>query len=343
MYKLIRPLLFKLDAERSHDIAIKALNLASQNKSVCGLIKTRCKTDSLSLPVSVMGLNFPNRIGLAAGLDKHAQCINACSAMGFGFIETGTVTPLPQSGNEKPRLFRLPEHEAIINRMGFNSVGLDQFIQNFSKHKTNSIVGINLGKNATTPMENAADDYLIGMQRTYNLADYLTINLSSPNTKNLRELQRGDSFEQLLAVIRTEQSRLSDQYGKYTPVAIKIAPDLNQQEIESIAAACLKHKVDAIIATNTTIQRQMLANHPLAQETGGLSGKPVKQASTRVIQSLAHFLQGEIPVIGVGGISNAEDAIEKLEAGATLIQIYTAFIYQGPKLIKEIGAKLDSL
>ncbi len=287
-----------------------------------------------------MGLNFPNKIGLAAGLDKHAQCINAFSAMGFGFIETGTVTPKPQPGNEKPRLFRLPEHEAIINRMGFNSVGLDQFVKNLETHKSNSIIGINLGKNASTPIENAVDDYITGIQRTYTLADYLTINLSSPNTKNLRELQRGDSFEQLLIAIKNEQSRLSDQHGKYTPIAIKIAPDLEPEEIKSISDACLKNNVDAIIATNTTIQRSMLGQHPLAQETGGLSGKPVTEASTNVIRSLANILHNEIPIIGVGGIHSAQDAAEKIKAGASLVQIYTGLIYHGPKLISEIGRQL---
>jgi len=337
MYELIRPLLFKLDAERSHDIAIKVLGLASHSKTLCGLINTCCKANSLSAPVSVMGLNFPNRIGLAAGLDKHAQCIDALCAMGFGHIETGTVTPLPQAGNQKPRLFRLPEHKAIINRMGFNSVGLDQFIDNFNAHKADAIVGINLGKNATTPLENAVNDYILGMQQTYLLADYLTINLSSPNTKDLRELQRGDIFDQLIKTLKTEQKKLADKYGKYTPIAIKIAPDLDNDGIEAIAATCLKNNADAIIATNTTIQREMLGNHPFSQETGGLSGEPLRTASTRVIRSLTRVLDNEIPIIGVGGISSAEDANEKLQAGASLIQCYTGFIYKGPKLVKEIN------
>ena len=337
MYKQLRPILFKLDAETSHDLVIKALNFASKSSTVCNLIRKCCQSDSLANPVSVMGLEFPNRIGLAAGLDKHAQCINAFSALGFGFVEVGTVTPLPQSGNEKPRLFRLPEYDAIINRMGFNSVGLDVFIENISKHKANSIVGINLGKNALTPLENAADDYITGMQRTYLLADYLTINLSSPNTKNLRELQSGDSFDQLVMLLKNEQIRLSDQHCKQTPLVIKIAPDLEQKEIQEIATTCLKHKIDGIIATNTTIQRDLLDNHPLAKEAGGLSGPPVKVASTTVIRTLAEILQGEIPIIGAGGINSAYDAQEKVEAGADLVQIYTGFIYQGQQLLNDIG------
>ncbi len=336
MYEKLRPLLFKLDAELSHDLAIKTLSIASRSSTICNLIEKSCQHGLISDPITVMGLNFPNRIGLAAGLDKHAQCINAFSAMGFGFIETGTVTPLPQPGKDKPRLFRLPEYEAIINRMGFNSIGLDKFVKNFIRHQTDSIVGINLGKNAATPLENATDDYITGMQRTYMLADYLTINLSSPNTKQLRELQRGDDFEQLLTMLKQEQIRLSDQHGKYTPLVIKIAPDLDTKEIRDIAKSCLAHKIDGIIATNTTIQRDMLDNHPLAKESGGLSGPPVRQTSTRVILSLADILQGEIPIIGVGGINNVKNAEEKIQAGASLVQIYTGLIYRGPKLIREL-------
>ncbi len=342
MYKLLQPLLFKLDAELSHDLAIKTLSIANKHSALCSLISKSCRPESIHNPVNIMGLDFPNRVGLAAGLDKHAQCINAFAAMGFGFIETGTVTPLPQAGNEKPRLFRLPEHQAIINRMGFNSVGLDQFIKNYKKRNTDAIIGINLGKNAVTPLANAVNDYIKGMQRTFTLADYLTINLSSPNTKQLRELQRGDSFEQLVMILKREQTRLADQHGKYTPLAIKIAPDLSKQEIQDIAAACMTHKIDCIIATNTTTHREMLADHPLSHETGGLSGPPVKSASNQVIQTLANILQGEIPIIGVGGINCAEDAVEKIQMGANLVQIYTGLIYQGPRLIKEIGTALSS-
>ena len=342
MYQKIRPALFKLDAERSHDLSIKALQLASQNQAVCRQIKKYFHPQGHQSAVNVMGLEFPNRIGLAAGLDKHAQCINAFTAMGFGFIEAGTVTPAPQAGNEKPRLFRLTEHNAIINRMGFNSVGLEQFLENFSCHNSNSIVGINLGKNAATPMNDAASDYITGMQKTYLHADYLTINLSSPNTKQLRELQRGDSFEQLVMILKREQKRLTDKHGKYTPLAIKVAPDLEPEEIHDIAGSSMRHNIDAIIATNTTIKRDMLGNHPLAKQAGGLSGEPVRILSTKVIKSFAHILKGEIPIIGVGGISSGRDALDKINAGASLIQVYTGLIYKGPALIKEIAKSLNS-
>ena len=343
MYQKIKPILFKLDAERVHDLTIRGLQLASRSAAACKIIRKFCSPQLPHSPVRLMGLEFPNRVGLAAGLDKHAQCINAFAAMGFGFIEAGTVTPAPQSGNEKPRLFRLAEHNAIINRMGFNSVGLEQFMENFARHNVTSILGINLGKNALTPMDEAANDYVIGMQKTYLHADYLTINLSSPNTKQLRELQRGKSFEQLVMILKREQNHLSDKHGKYTPLAIKIAPDLEAGEISEIAQSCLQHKIDAIIATNTTIKRDMLGEHPLAREAGGLSGEPVKALSTQVIKSFGDILQGEIPIIGVGGISSGEDAVEKLEAGASLIQVYTGLIYQGPALVKEITNKLNNL
>lgn len=331
-----------MDSERSHDLTIGALRLASRSATVCHMIKRLYKPQSAGPPIKIMGLEFPNRIGLAAGLDKHGQCINAFAAMGFGFIETGTVTPEPQAGNDKPRLFRLTEHGAIINRMGFNSVGLEQFLANFDRHKAQAVVGINLGKNAATPMEDAAGDYIIGMQKTYTRADYLCINLSSPNTHQLRELQRGNSFEQLVITLKQEQRELSDKYGKYTPLAIKVAPDLEAGEIRDIAESCLRHRIDAIIATNTTIKRDMLGDHPLAHETGGLSGDPVKAMSTKVIKSFAQNLKGEIPIIGVGGISNGEDAVDKIKAGASLIQIYTGLIYKGPELIRDIASSLDS-
>lgn len=340
MYQQIKPILFKIDAERSHNITIKALSIASRYPPACRMIEKFCHPGLTQSPVKLMDIEFPNRIGLAAGLDKHAQCINAFAAMGFGFIEVGTVTPKAQPGNDKPRLFRLPGHDAIINRMGFNSVGLDQFMKNLAYHNVSSIVGINLGKNAATPMSDAANDYITGMQETYLHADYLTINLSSPNTRQLRELQRGKSFEQLVMILKREQMRLADKHGKYTPLAIKVAPDLQSAEISDIARSCLQHKVDAIIATNTTIKRDMLGAHPLANESGGLSGKPLRRLSTQVIKSFANILKDEIPIIGVGGISSGEDAVEKIDAGASLIQVYTGLIFQGPALIKDIADKL---
>ena len=341
MYEKFKPWLFKLDAESSHDLTIKALSIASKSSTACNLIRKYCKTLPGLAPVKVMGLNFPNRIGLAAGLDKHAQCIDAFAAMGFGFVETGTVTPLPQPGNEKPRLFRLTDQQAIINRMGFNSVGLDQFIKNFNRHKTDAVVGINLGKNAATPLSDAPNDYVTGMQRTYAIADYLTINLSSPNTKQLRQLQRGKSFELLVMLLKREQTRLADKHGKYTPLAIKIAPDLEQEGIEDIAYSCLQHNVDAIIATNTTVKRDMIDHHPLAAESGGLSGPPVKALSTQVLQSFSNILKDDIPIIAAGGISSIEDAQEKIDAGASLIQIYTGLIYKGPDLVRELSLGLN--
>lgn len=336
MYSQLRSLLFRLDAERSHDLTIKALALASRQDWLCSLLRRVNSPGITDIPVSLMGLDFPNRVGLAAGLDKHAQCINAFSALGFGFIETGTVTPLPQPGNDRPRLFRLPEKKAIINRMGFNSVGLEQFMENFSRHSTGSVVGINLGKNAATPLDHASNDYLAGMRRAYKDADYLAINLSSPNTRRLRELQLGEGFEQLVKILKHEQARLADEHGKHTPLAIKIAPDLQVGEIEDIAGCCVRHGIEAIIATNTTTSRELIRTHPLASENGGLSGAPLKALSTRTIDILARSLQGEIPIIGAGGILGADDAAEKFQAGASLVQIYTGLIYQGPGLVTRL-------
>jgi dihydroorotate dehydrogenase len=284
----------------------------------------------------VMGLTFKNPVGLAAGLDKNGDYIDALAALGFGSIEIGTVTPRPQPGNPKPRLFRLPEHQAIINRMGFNNLGIDHLIDQVSKCAYKGVLGINIGKNFDTPIERAADDYLIGLRKAYSAASYITINISSPNTKNLRQLQQSDESRKLIAALKEEQLKLQMEHGKYVPIALKIAPDLTSEDISRLAGLLLEFEVDGVIATNTTIDRLMIGNHPLALENGGLSGSPVKAKSTTVVKRLALELQGKVPIIAVGGIMSAEDAQEKFAAGAQLIQVYSGLIYKGPRLIEDI-------
>lgn len=337
LYPLLRPLAFRLDAERAHELGIGALAFAGSTPGLRQMVSQSVP----AIPTNVMDIDFPNPLGLAAGLDKHATAIPAFSAMGFGFVEVGTVTPRPQPGNPKPRLFRLVEHEAIINRMGFNSPGLDVVLANVERLHVDAIIGINIGKNAVTPMENAVDDYLIGLQRAYPLADYIAVNISSPNTKNLRELQQEDQLDGLLAALKQEQGLLAEQHDRYVPIALKIAPDLETEQVVVIAELLKRHRFEAVIATNTTISRpQAVSSHPLSNETGGLSGRPEAALSTGIIRQLYKELKGEIPIIGVGGISNAEDAWEKMQAGADLIQLYSALIFQGPVVIKQI---LDGL
>jgi dihydroorotate dehydrogenase len=331
LYHLIRPLLFTLDAEAAHDATLKLLSVAYQS----GLAKMFFPPISDN-PANVMGLSFKNPVGLAAGLDKNGNYIDALAALGFGFIEIGTVTPRPQSGNPKPRLFRLPEHQAIINRLGFNNLGIDHLLRQVENCAYNGILGINIGKNFDTPIEKAVDDYLIGLRKAYPVASYITINISSPNTQNLRQLQQGDESRKLVAALKEEQLKLQKQHGKYTALALKIAPDLSPEDISRIAKLLLEFEVDGVIATNTTIARDMIANHPLAKETGGLSGSPVKDKATAVVKGLAAELKGEIPIIGVGGILTDDDAQEKFAAGASLVQIYSGLIYEGPQLISEI-------
>jgi len=289
-----------------------------------------------------MGIDFPNRVGLAAGLDKNGEYIQALSALGFGFIEIGTVTPRPQPGNTKPRLFRLPAAKAIINRMGFNNKGIDyltdQVIEARNKGFT-GIIGINIGKNFNTFVENATEDYLIGLRVAYPYADYITVNISSPNTPGLRSLQYGDELDNLLSALKLEQVKLAAQYKKYKPIAIKVAPDLTKEEIKGIAEALLKNNMDGLIATNTTLSREAVCCMLHGDEAGGLSGEPVKEISTKVIRQFSSCLKGEIPIIGVGGIASVKDAQEKLDAGASLVQIYTGLIYEGPNLVK-ICAKI---
>ena len=331
LYPLLRPALFALDAETAHVATLKLLNIAEQT----GLIKLVAAPDTYK-PVTVMGLEFKNPVGLAAGLDKNGDYIEGLAGLGFGFVEIGTVTPRPQPGNPKPRLFRLPEHQAIINRMGFNNKGVDHLIAQVKNCRYHGILGINIGKNFDTPIENATEDYLIGLRKSYAFASYVTINISSPNTKNLRQLQQGDEIKNLLFALKQEQLTLEKQHGKYVPLVVKIAPDLNDEEIAHIAGLLLEFAIDGVIATNTTIEREMIKNHPLANEAGGLSGAPVKEKSTYVVKRLAEVLNGKLPIIAAGGILTAADAQEKLVAGASLVQIYSGFIYKGSQLIADI-------
>jgi dihydroorotate dehydrogenase len=287
-----------------------------------------------------MGLTFPNPVGLAAGLDKNGDCINGLAALGFGFIEIGTITPLPQPGNPKPRLFRLPEASAIINRMGFNNEGVDALIRNVQHADFKGILGINIGKNAVTPIEKAADDYLICLRKVYAHASYITVNISSPNTKNLRQLQDEAALNDLLAQLKAEQGKLADRHGKYVPIALKIAPDMEGEQVEQISRLLMQHRIDGVIATNTTLSREGVENLPHGAETGGLSGAPVRDKSTRVIRLLASHLQGALPIIGAGGILNGADALEKINAGSSLVQIYSGLIYRGPQLLAECASAI---
>ncbi len=330
-YPLLRPLLFSLDPETAHHVTLALLKLAHQT-GLSGLTAPKV----VNKPITVMGLEFKNPLGLAAGLDKNGDYIDALAALGFGFIEIGTVTPRPQPGNPKPRLFRLPEHQAIINRMGFNNFGIDHLLQQVERSAYQGILGINIGKNADTAIENATEDYLIGLRKSYAAASYITINISSPNTKNLRQLQEGDEIKHLLQALKTEQLKLQAEHGKYTPIAVKIAPDLSDEAIRHIADLLLAFEMDGVIATNTTIARDAVQGHQYANETGGLSGAPVKTASTRVVKGLATELQGKLPIIAAGGILSGEDAQEKIQAGASLVQVYSGLIYKGPELIGDV-------
>lgn len=331
LYPLARPLLFHLDPETAHNVTLQLLKLGH----LTGLSKLMTGTLP-DQPVNIMGLSFKNPLGLAAGLDKNGDYIDALAALGFGFLEIGTVTPRPQSGNPKPRLFRLPEHQAILNRMGFNNLGLDHCLQQVKKSNYNGILGINIGKNLDTPIENAVADYLIGLRKAYPLAAYITINISSPNTKNLRQLQQGDEIRTLLSALKTEQQKLHKEHLRYVPIVVKIAPDLNDKEISHIAGLFVEFEIDGVIASNTTIARDMIAGHPLANEAGGLSGAPVREKSTALVTALHAELGTKLPIIASGGIMSAADAREKLDAGASLVQIYTGLIYQGTQLIKDI-------
>ena len=335
MYSIIRKILFLFDAEKSHVLSLGMLSFLDRVGLLGLLMKRR-----VAAPVSVMGIEFPNAVGLAAGLDKDADHIDALARCGFGFIEVGTVTPVAQPGNDKPRLFRLKADHAIINRMGFNNEGVDNLVANVRKRRSDCVLGINIGKNKVTPLENAVDDYLLCMQAVYLYADYITINISSPNTPGLRELQHGEGLSSLLNQLKLKQAELHKQFSRYVPLAVKIAPDLEDDEISDIAARLIAADIDAVIATNTTNSRPgSLKERALAGEQGGLSGKPVYDLSTRVLEKLISALDGKLPVIAVGGISSAEEAVAKLEAGAKLVQIYTGFIYSGPKLINDCATR----
>ncbi|HTS21774.1 MAG TPA: quinone-dependent dihydroorotate dehydrogenase [Casimicrobiaceae bacterium] len=335
LYPLVRPLLFALDPETAHDLTLAGLDAAA------ALGAARRPPPS---PVTAMGIAFPNRVGLAAGLDKNAAHIDGLAALGFGFIECGTVTPRPQPGNPRPRLFRLPEADALINRLGFNNAGVDAFVHNVSRARfgraSGGILGLNIGRNFDTPNERAFEDYLACLRAVHGYASYVAINISSPNTAGLRELQQDSALDILLAALKGQQAKLADQHGKYTPIAVKIAPDLGADELRAVARALIAHGVDGVIATNTTVDHAAVAGLRHAGEAGGLSGRPLRDKATAAIRTLAAALDGALPIIGVGGILSGADAKEKIDAGATLVQLYTGLIYRGPELIAEVAQAL---
>lgn len=334
-YPIVRPALFKLDPERAHELTFQQLRFMN------GTPLERFYRQNLpSRPVTCMGLTFKNALGLAAGLDKNAECIDAFAAMGFGFVEVGTVTPRAQAGNDKPRMFRLVEAGGIINRMGFNNLGVDHLVENVKKARFNGVLGINIGKNKDTPVEQGKEDYLICMEKVYAHAGYIAINISSPNTPGLRSLQYGEALDDLLSAIKQKQKALKQRHLKYVPLAVKIAPDLSEEELIQVADSLVRHQIDGVIATNTTLDRSLVTGLKHAEEAGGLSGRPVQSRSTAVIQRLSQELQGRLPIIGAGGIDSLTAAREKIAAGATLVQIYSGFIYQGPGLIKDIVTHL---
>jgi len=338
LYRLLRPFLFMIDPEQAHKLSLRGLDLLEN----LGLLKW-FMPKPVRAPVTVMGIEFPNAVGLAAGMDKNGDHIMALSRFGFGHIEIGTVTPRPQPGNPKPRMFRLPAAEGIINRMGFNNDGVDKLLENVHDADfptRGGILGINIGKNATTPIEKAADDYLECLTKVYPVASYVAVNISSPNTRNLRELQKDDALDDLLAQLKARQEVLAQRHGRYVPMALKIAPDLDDAQITAIADALRRHRMDGVIATNTTLSRDGVEGLANADEAGGLSGAPVFRKSTDVLRKLSAALAGELPIIGVGGIMGGEDAAEKINAGAALVQFYSGFIYRGPDLVSEVAETL---
>jgi dihydroorotate dehydrogenase len=333
LYPVARSLLFCLDAETAHHISLNTLDQACRFGLLPAIIGQvpQC-------PTQFCGFNLPNPVGLAAGLDKDGKHIDALACLGFGFLEIGTVTPLAQPGNPLPRMFRIPEEHAIINRMGFNNDGVDACVTRVKAsqfYQSGGVIGLNIGKNALTPIENASKDYITCLQKVYEVASYVTVNISSPNTKNLRQLQGGQDLIDLLSALTSEREKLIQTFGKQVPLFLKIAPDLEHDQIKSVADALLEFKIDALIATNTTLSRTGVEHLKNADEAGGLSGKPMKPLATRTIKSFAELLQGEIPIIGVGGIMSGVDALEKRHAGASLVQIYSGLIFQGPQLIKD--------
>jgi dihydroorotate dehydrogenase len=329
LYALARTALFRLDPEVAHDVALKSLGALGRRADWLGAGESRDES------FRAMGLEFPNPVGLAAGLDKNGEYVDALAALGFGFIEIGTVTPRPQAGNPRPRLFRLEEHEALVNRLGFNNQGVERLLRNVERASFRGILGINIGKNFDTPIERAADDYLACLEAVYGRASYVTVNISSPNTRNLRDLQSAERLGELLAALMAKRAALAQRHGTTRPLLVKVAPDLDDAQIEAIAELAVAHRVDGLIATNTTISREGVEGHRLASETGGLSGRPLMARSTRVLGRLAQALDGRVPLVGVGGILSGADARAKIDAGASLVQVYTGFIYRGPALIAE--------
>lgn len=332
LYSLARPLLFSLAPERAHELTLSLLK--SSHKM--GMMRQNVAVK----PVTCMGIEFPNPVGLAAGLDKNGAYIDALASQGFGFIEIGTITPRPQPGNPHPRLFRLPKAKAIINRMGFNNDGVDKLIENVKAAKFKGVLGINIGKNADTPVEKAVDDYLICLEKVYNYASYITVNISSPNTKNLRSLQSGDALTELLEKLKNRQLELAQEHQHYVPLVLKVAPDLEAEDIAFIAKQLLQYKIDGLIVTNTTLSREGVEGLEHAEEAGGLSGAPVFEKSTACLAAFAEELKGQIPLIGVGGILSGADALAKKKAGASLVQVYSGLIYTGPELVKDCVAAL---
>lgn len=341
-YPLARHFLFRMDPEAAHELTLRLLAQIQHTPLIRLATQPR-----VSDPLALAGLVFPNRVGLAAGLDKNARCIDAWGALGFGFVEVGTVTPLGQPGNPKPRIFRLPEKQALINRLGFNNDGLDTFIRNVQRSRLRQqpaagrmLLGLNIGKNAATPIENAAQDYLLALQGVYPYADYITVNISSPNTQNLRALQSDESLDRLLGALATEREALQESQGQRKPIFVKIAPDLDEQQLAVIADTLVRHGMDGVIATNTTLSREAVQGLRHAEEAGGLSGAPLREASNAVIRQLRSRLGRHFPIIGVGGILSGDDAISKVQAGADVVQIYTGLIYQGPGLVTEVARAL---
>ena len=331
LYSAVRRALFSLEPEKAHRVTLAAL-ARFDALGLTGWVAP----PPVRAPRRVMGIDFPNPVGLAAGFDKNAEYIHLTSALGFGFIEVGTVTPRPQPGNPAPRVFRIPEREALINRLGFNNVGLEVLLNNVERARFKGVLGINIGKNFDTPLERAHEDYLACLRRAYPHATYIAVNISSPNTPKLRDLQNADELDRLLDALKSEQQTLAATHGPYVPIAVKISPDLSPEQVEAVAALLLKHGMDGAIATNTTLSREGVEASPLAKEAGGLSGAPLRERSTIVLRRLCDALGGRLPVIGVGGVLSGQDAMEKLEAGASLVQLYTGLIFRGPDLVREV-------
>lgn len=336
LYPLLRPLLFSLPPETAHNITLQGLKIAHP------LVAALNGKLPASQPQRVMGLAFPNCVGLAAGLDKNADCVAGLGALGFGFVEVGTVTPRPQPGNAKPRMFRLPQAHALINRMGFNNKGVDYLLKQLEQRRFSGVLGINIGKNVDTPLDKANDDYLLGLRKVYSAADYVTVNISSPNTPGLRQLQHGDYLADMLAVLKEEQDKLHTQHQRYVPLVVKIAPDVGSEELAIMSEQFLRFQIDAVIATNTTSGREQVQGLPHGDEAGGLSGAPLTETSTAVVRQLVEMTAGKLPIIAAGGIMSVADAQAKLNAGACLIQLYTGLIYRGPVLLREILQSLNS-